>query len=205
MVLYLPQMIRAARSIFPKSEFEIYSGYRILQPVYYGTFEKPGISAEILEFRDPGGTDRTVSADRGIAGVLWIRQVLGEAEVIGIFLLCDIDVDAVPGNTGTQLSGGGKAEHTKYVLGHLAARNLFTFCSLSADEVHEENSCGSHGSGTDRRCRRVADLSADLHAVVQRSAVFRGHPCIYRLLEYGGTAVDPVIRCGDASIVRIFE
>ena len=32
------------------------------QPVYYGTFEKPGIS-EILEFRDPGGTDRTVSAD----------------------------------------------------------------------------------------------------------------------------------------------
>lgn len=78
-------MIRAARSIFPKSEFEIYSGYRILQPVYYSAFEKPGISAEILEFRDPGGTDRTVSADRGIAGVLWIRQVLGEAEVIGIF------------------------------------------------------------------------------------------------------------------------
>lgn len=34
-------MIRAARSIFPKSEFEIYSGYRILQPVYYGTFESP--------------------------------------------------------------------------------------------------------------------------------------------------------------------
>lgn len=85
MVRYLPRMIRAARSIFPKSEFEIYSGYCILQPVYYGTFEKPGISAEILEFRDPGGTDRTVSADRGIAGVLWIRQVLGEAEVIGIF------------------------------------------------------------------------------------------------------------------------
>lgn len=142
-------MIRAARSIFPKSEFEIYTGYRILQPVYYGTFEKPGISAEILEFRDPGGTDRTVSADRGIAGVLWICQVLGEAEVIGIFLLCDIDADAVSGNAGTQLSGGGKAEYIKYVLGHLAARDLFTLCSLSADEVHEENSCGGHGGGTD--------------------------------------------------------
>ena len=103
----------------------------------------------LLEFRDPGGTDRTVSADRGIAGVLWIRQVLGEAEVIGIFLLCDIDADALSGNAGTQLSGGGKAEYIKYVLGHLAARDLFTLCSLSADEVHEENSCGSHGGGTD--------------------------------------------------------
>lgn len=93
----------------------------------------------------------------------------------------------------------------KYVLGHLAARDLFTLCSLSADEVHEENSCGSHGSGTDRRRRRVADLSADLYAVVQRSAVFRSHSCIYRLLEYGGTAADPVIRCGDASLVRILK
>ena len=120
-----------------------------LQPVYYSAFEKPGISAEILEFRDPGGTDRTVSADRGIAGVLWIRQVLGEAEVSGIFFLCDIDADAVSGNAGTQLSGGGKVEYIKYVLGHLAARDLFTLCSLSADEVHEENSCGGHGGGTD--------------------------------------------------------
>ena len=117
--------------------------------VYYSAFEKPGISAEILEFRDPGGTDRTVSADRGIAGVLWIRQVLGEAEVFGIFFLCDIDADAVSGNAGTQLSGGGKAEYIKYVLGHLAARDLFTLCSLSADEVHEETSCGGHGGGTD--------------------------------------------------------
>ena len=88
---------------------------------------------------------------------------------------------------------------------HLAARNLFTICSLSADEVHEENSRGSHGGGTDRRCRRMADLSADLHAVVQRCAVFRSHPCIYRLLEYGGAAADPVIRCGDASLVRVLE
>ena len=103
----------------------------------------------LLEFRDPGGTDRTVSADRGIAGILWIRQVLGEAEVFGIFFLCDIDADAVSGNAGTQLSGGGKAEYIKYVLGHLAARDLFTLCSLSADEVHEENSCGGHGGGTD--------------------------------------------------------
>ena len=51
----------------------------------------------------------------------------------------------------------------------------------------------------------MADLSADLYAVVQRSAVFRSHPCIYRLLEYGGTAADPVIRCGDASLVRILK
>ena len=43
----------------------------------------------------------------------------------------------------------GKAEYIKYVLGHLAARDLFTLCSLSADEVHEENSCGGHGGGTD--------------------------------------------------------
>ena len=28
---------------------------------------------------------------------------------------------------------------------------------------------------------------------------------LYRLLEYGGTAADPVIRCGDASIVRILK
>ena len=28
---------------------------------------------------------------------------------------------------------------------------------------------------------------------------------IYRLLEYGGTAADPVIRCGDASLVRILK
>ena len=72
-----------------------------------------------------------------------------EAEVSGIFFLCDIDADAVSGNAGTQLSGGGKVEYIKYVLGHLAARDLFTLCSLSADEVHEENSCGGHGGGTD--------------------------------------------------------
>ena len=158
-----------------------------------------------LDYYKPYTLTTTMTFDRGIAGVLWICQVLGEAEVIGIFLLCDIDADAVSGNAGTKLSGGGKAEYIKYVLGHLAARDLFTLCSLSADEVHEENSCGSHGSGTDRRRRRVADLSADLYAVVQRSAVFRGHSCIYRLLEYGGTAADPVIRCGDASLVRILK
>ena len=73
----------------------------------------------------------------------------GKLRSLVFFFLCDIDADAVSGNAGTQLSGGGKAEYIKYVLGHLAARDLFTLCSLSADEVHEENSCGGHGGGTD--------------------------------------------------------
>ena len=149
MVRYLPQMIRAARSIFPKSEFEIYSGYRILQPVYYGTFEKPGISAEILEFRDPGGTYRVVSADRGIAGVLWIRQVLGEAEVSGIFsyvilMLMPYQVTLVPNYLVAEKLNILNTYWAIWLPGI-----FFTLCSLSADEVHEENSCGGHGGGTD--------------------------------------------------------
>ena len=38
-----------------------------------------------------------------------------------------------------------------------------------------------------------------------KGALCSSHSCIYRLLEYGGTAADPVIRCGDASLVRILK
>ena len=133
----------------PEYLLKFWNSVILVVPIVLAQLMVASIAAYGFTRCDPGGTDRAVSADRGIAGVLWIRQVLGEAEVIGIFLLCDIDADAVSGNAGTKLSGGGKAEYIKYVLGYLAARDLFTLCSLSADEVHEENSCGSHGSGTD--------------------------------------------------------
>ena len=45
----------------------------------------------------------------------------------------------------------------------------------------------------------------DLYAFVQRGSLLYCDPCFYRLLEYGGTAADPVIRCGDASLVRILK
>ena len=76
---------------------------------------------------------------------------------------------------------------------------MITYYSSSEKNIAYETKVSS------REKEESEDKKAVLYAIVQRCAVFRSHPCIYRLLEYGGTASDPVIRCGDASLVRILK
>ena len=48
---------------------------KFIPPVQHGSFQEPGVSAEILEFRDTGGAHRGVPAAGGLLRLLRLCQI----------------------------------------------------------------------------------------------------------------------------------
>ncbi len=70
-------------------------------------------------------SDRSVPADCGGSGSIWLHKDEGKAFSDRLFCLCDPDDDAVSGNAGAKLSGIELDEAAQHELEHLAPGYFF--------------------------------------------------------------------------------
>ncbi len=83
-------------------------------------------------------------------------------------------------------------------LGDHSARHLCAIQRFHSHQIHAAYSGRHDRGGKARRRRALADIHADLHAALQKRAVFHHDSGVYRLLEHGGAAADPDDRDAEA-------
>ena len=106
------------------------------QPVHHRAHQEPGLSAEILELRDPGGAHCAAPAGGGLHHRLRLHPLAGEGALVPLFLLRDIDAHAGAGDAGAQLSGQRLAEPSQHPVVHHLPRGLRPLLRVPADQVH---------------------------------------------------------------------
>ena len=125
-------------------QFEVHPRQGELLAVYHRAVPKPGLSSEILEFGNFGGTHRHFAVNHRLHCRLRIHPLAGQGQRCDLLFLRHPDAHALPGDAGTQLSGERLAGDPQYPLGNYPAGRLRTVLCVSAHQIYAAHSQFPH-------------------------------------------------------------